>query len=82
MVGFFDAVFFEEGAEFCGGVGVFGEEEEAAGGAVKAVDGEDVLADLVAENFHGDLVVGLGVVGRVNELARGFVDGDEGGVLV
>lgn len=44
--------------------------------------GVDLLADLIAEDLHGDEVVGLGRVSGVDELARGLINGDERVVLV
>lgn len=59
-----------------------GEEQDAGGGAVEAVDGMDFLSELIAQDFHGDLIVRFGGSRLVDENPSGFVDGNESIVLV
>lgn len=74
-VAFLDVLLCEGLLEKAGSVGVEGKEEGAAGGAIEAVDGVDVLADLVACTLKGK---GVALVPTtVDGEAGGLVDGDE-----
>ena len=46
------------------------------------MDGVDFLSELIAQNFHGDLIVGLMLFGLVYENAGRLVDGDESIILI
>lgn len=82
MVGLVNLVLINGAAEGSGGAGIGGEEEDARGGAVETMNGVDLLADLITEDFHGDEVIGFRIVGWMNQLASGLIDCDEGVVLV
>ena len=78
LVELFDVAVFESlGEEFVGGF-VLGEDDDAAGVAVEAVDGEDIAVFFPERSFQrGFFAFAIGDA----EHAGGFIDGDEGVVL-
>ena len=78
----FHFVSFQGTVQGAGGIAIDAEEEGACGWPVDAVDVVDVCSDLIAEDFHRHQVSVLWVVGRVNQVPGGFVDGDEPFVLI
>lgn len=58
-------------------VGISGEEDDAASGAVDPVQGVNVLADLIPKDLHRDLIIRVRMIGRMDELSGWFVDRDQ-----
>lgn len=81
-VAFLNFVAFESNMKFARYILINGEEENAGGRAIKPVDGIYMLADLIADDFHGDFVARLRIVGGNDHLPGWFVHGDDPLVLV
>lgn len=79
---FGNLLFLKSAAEHFRGRFTKPEEENSSGGAIEAMDCLDRLANLVAQDFHRDLIFRLRLIGRVDELACGLIDRDDPLVLV
>lgn len=80
-IGFVYFVSFERKMKLSGDLAVCGEEEDTGSWPVETVNGMDLLADLITEDFHGHLIARLRVVGGDDQLSGGFVDRDDPLVL-
>ena len=81
-VGFVCVFLFELLRQQAGGFGVEGKQEDAGCGAVEAVDGVDVLSDLVAQRLHGEDGFAAVQPRTVDEHSCGLVDGNGAAVAV
>lgn len=79
---FFDAILLKGEMEFTRDVAICGEDEDSRGRSIESMDWVNALANLIAEDLHRDLIIGLRVIRRDDHLPGGFVDGDDGVVLV
>jgi hypothetical protein len=65
-IAFGHLVTFQGTVQCSGGRAAYGKEENPGGGTVNAVDGVDTLTDLIPQDFHGDQIVILWLIGRMN----------------
>ena len=80
-VGFLHATLFEGLAHFLGGVAVGCKKNDSRGRLIEAMDDVNDFPQLIAKDLHRDPVFRLGLVGSMNEVARGFVNRDQPIVL-
>ena len=74
---FVDFVSLESEVQFACDVAIGGEEEDSRSRSVETVDRVDLLANLIAEDLHRHLIVGLRLVGGDDHLPGGFVHRDD-----
>lgn len=75
QIRFADLLCFKLLRQQAGGVAVEGKQQYAGGGAVEAVHGENVLANLVAQGLHGKAGFVPIEPASVHQHARRFADG-------